>query len=76
LEYHGQGDGLFVVEKQGRKLAARFQAIAAVRPFRSVDAVSHLAESIDVSANRAVGDVKPICQDGARPVPSRLQQRQ
>ena len=72
----GDRDGLFVVEEERRQRVAGVEAVSALGAHGGLDAVAHLAETFDVSANRALADVEAGCQQRSRPLAAGLQQRQ
>jgi hypothetical protein len=73
---HRQSDHLVVIEEQRGKLFARVETVAAVGAHGGLDAITHLAQPVDVAPHRAVADAEAFGQEGARPVASSLQQRE
>jgi hypothetical protein len=72
----GGGDGLLVVEQQGRQGHPRAQLVAAADTLGRVDRVAEGAQPLDVPAHAAGGHPQPVGQLGAGPHRSLLQQRQ
>jgi hypothetical protein len=58
LKSQGQGDGLLVVEQQGREPGTGVQTVAAVRALGGGDGVAERAEPVDVAPDGAGTDVQ------------------
>ncbi len=70
------GDGLVVLQEEGRQVGAGAQAVAAGVPAGALDRVAQYAQPVHVPAHGADGHLQPLGQVGARPVPPGLQQGQ
>lgn len=67
---------LVVVEEQRGHVVSRLEAVSAVGTHRCLDAVAHLAKTVDVTPHRAMADTQPRRQHRPRPIAPGLQQRQ
>ena len=74
-ERDGGGDGLLVVEQQGRQGHPRAQLVAAADALGGVDRVAQRAQPLDVAAHAAGGHPEPLGQLGAGPHRPLLEQR-
>ena len=67
------GECLIVVEEERGHVVASFEPVSAVGSHRRLDAVTHLAQPIDVAPHPAIADPEPRRQHRSRPVAPGLQ---
>jgi hypothetical protein len=69
-------DRLLVVEQQRRHRAPGAQPVPAGGSGQRLDRIAELAQALDVTPDRAAGDLEPVGQLAPRPVAAPLQQGQ